>query len=645
MRVNPLWIYHELRSMRLLRSTGRSARRQRVLVSEVVPGSFLFFVPEAEVAQHFAATCLLARTLKEKGNSVVFVRCLSNLKFCAVKDGRPETVISRQTCARCINRSVDFLSRYGLSAVDLEDVLTPSIRRRVDEVCDTIPPNPVDFVYDGIALGKLAGYDIVLSEKVFRLDSLSIEAKRLWRAKIHSALISYLAIEQLIERTRPAAVTFYNDYSLSLSGRQAAEKRSVPCFTVAHAAHLANDRRNLLVVPEIYSLQGARLSKAWDTWKDLALAPATVHEIGDDIISRLKSIGSHGYSPAKSVSRSDRFARLGLDPSKKLIVAFTSSLCENVASSLAIEGKGGRVPKAPQPFADHKDWLESLIEYVRCNSDTQLVVRVHPREDANRREGRKSEQLAQLERAFSAKQDRCTFVWPRDPVSSYDLGELAHLIAVAWSTIGLEFARLGLPVVQSLRGHFPYPIDGIFHWAETRETYFQMVTSLLARAPAPGPVIRNAFRWYHLYHLGNRLSLADVIPTWDYESLPPFKTPVEAQAIEALFHSKTTTLDLNFDRLRKIQGTAASREEHCALRIEVARILHFLLTGEETRSQDWATRINHLNIRRDALGKTLFEVEGTSRECRTPATKILAEALVVPALSLHLPVPEDSVVL
>src|SRR5205807_8907478 len=92
-------------------------------------------------------------------------------------------------------------------------------------------------------------------------------------------------------------------------------------------------------------------------------------------------------------------------------------------------------------------------EYVESHDDLQLAVRIHPREGPNKREGGTSQHLQKLRREFGAYQHaRVRIIWPEDKTSSYDLGEAADLALVSWSSIGLELARLGVPVLTSTRG-------------------------------------------------------------------------------------------------------------------------------------------------------------------------------------------------
>ena len=96
-----------------------------------------------------------------------------------------------------------------------------------------------------------------------------------------------------------------------------------------------------------------------------------------------------------------------------------------------------------QPFRDQIEWLEALIKKVELSRNLQLIVRIHPREGANRREAVVSSHLGLLKSRFSRSYNHVRFVWPGDEVSSYDLMELADVGPRSWSSTALEMARLG----------------------------------------------------------------------------------------------------------------------------------------------------------------------------------------------------------
>ena len=116
--------------------------------------------------------------------------------------------------------------------------------------------------------------------------------------------------------------------------------------------------------------------------------------------------------------------------------------------------------------------VAALVDYVEESEDLSLIVRIHPRKGANKRESVVSQHLSRLRDAFGGAYAHCRFVWPADPVSSYDVGEAADLVLTSWSTIGLEMARLGASVLVAFNGAgAPIPRDDFYEWEPTPAAY------------------------------------------------------------------------------------------------------------------------------------------------------------------------------
>jgi len=245
------------------------------------------------------------------------------------------------------------------------------------------------------------------------------------------------------------------------------------------------------------------------------------------------------------------------------------------------ESVGIPVIEPSQPFADQITWLQELSSFVGARDDLQLVVRIHPREGANKRDSVSSMHLTRLRNAFGRPQKNCVFVWPAEPISSYDLGEAADLVLTSWSIIGLEMARLGVPVLTSTNGLMPFPHDDFFEWGQTATEYFSKLEMLLDR-PTTLDTLARAFRWYNLFHLGTSLDLGDLVPTHDFEGLPVFHLPNEAAAIEEIIVKRKDILELNLERQIMSQDSASSEKEKAALERQLRRIIHFLFTGEDS---------------------------------------------------------------
>ena len=107
----------------------------------------------------------------------------------------------------------------------------------------------------------------------------------------------------------------------------------------------------------------------------------TVIEVTQDIICRF---AADGGAMSTGLSRKSIATELFGQDDRKLVVLFTSSLDEIHAQDMLDEhdiwvGENLSVSKV-SPFDSQIDWIKNVIQQVSERDDTDLVVRIHPRE-------------------------------------------------------------------------------------------------------------------------------------------------------------------------------------------------------------------------------------------------------------------------
>lgn len=358
------------------------------------------------------------------------------------------------------------------------------------------------------------------------------------------------------------------------------EKYNVPVYGLTQASHINIDRRRYIIVPKTFRQTTFLQEFLWKKFRDLHLDNSMIFQIGNDLLYKFCGSGSHAYSPAKQAKQINLVQSLELSPNRHLLVAYTSSRDEVVSVSAAMDGLGIKLPQKRQPFEDQIAWLKALVHFVETSTHLQLVVRIHPRESRNKRDSQISQHLSLLLENFDRSFKHCRFIWPESTISSYDLAEIADLVLTSWSSIGLECARLGIPVLTATNGIAPFPQDDFLEWGQTPEQYFKQLTKSLNSTLSLDRVMR-AFRWYYLYHLGSSVDLGDLIPAPDFTGLPEFRMPREAKTIEDIIIHGKDILEINYNRLAAAQSPDSSLTEAQAITQQLCRIFHFIFTGQD----------------------------------------------------------------
>lgn len=127
------------------------------------------------------------------------------------------------------------------------------------------------------------------------------------------------------------------------------------------------------------------------------------------------------------------------------------------------------------------DWLDSLLGWVASKPDVSICIRQHPRERLDFAKG--SDNLAPLLAKHAGLGGRLRFVAADEELNSYDLLRFAKVVLPHTSTVGIEAALLGLPVILGTAVY--YEDLGFCKKAATREEYFTDVEAALAGAFKP----------------------------------------------------------------------------------------------------------------------------------------------------------------
>lgn len=378
-------------------------------------------------------------------------------------------------------------------------------------------------------------------------------------------------------------VVFYGQYASTIAVVCAAKTLGINWRVIANVNHLGVDRRRLhinFVQTHVWTI---RIINDWSKWREMPLANDEIEETGDDVLARFSGASFTTYSPPKTRD-DDIFSKLGLDRNRQLIVAFTSSLDEYDAEKILDDVMGFPEADLPaRPYANQIEWLTRLADTISGRDDLQLVIRIHPREDANKREGTRSRHLAALRRALADVPSNVRVVWPADAVSSYDLIEAAHLVQVWSSTIGLELARLGIPVIKLCRGYASYPEGDFAFSAVTHDCIVDAIDEALQQ---PGDLDRliKAWRYYGFSRFAASLDLRDVLSDSELSTLPEYRRPAAWEEVTRAVFEPIPVWKINGELPRFLDQRLPPAEEAAAIRQQIRRILYAMFTGTQPPS-------------------------------------------------------------
>jgi len=142
--------------------------------------------------------------------------------------------------------------------------------------------------------------------------------------------------------------------------------------------------------------------------------------------------------------------------------------------------------------ASMTEWLQRTVSYFAGRPDVQLLVRIHPGERYT-----KGPSVADvLRQAVPELPDHIRLVAAGDPINTYDLIEIADLGLVYTTTVGMEMAMSGVPVIVAGQTH--YRGKGFTFDPNSWQAYWEMLDNFLAD------------------EAGGRLSRKQVEQAWNY---------------------------------------------------------------------------------------------------------------------------------
>jgi hypothetical protein len=127
--------------------------------------------------------------------------------------------------------------------------------------------------------------------------------------------------------------------------------------------------------------------------------------------------------------------------------------------------------------ASMAEWIEKTVRYFAGRKDLQLVVRIHPGE----RLMKGPSMQGVIERAVPERPEQLHVIGPMEKINTYDIMEISSLGLAYTTTVGLEMAMRGAPVIVA--GNTHYRGRGFTNEPSSWEEYFSMLDKILSDLP------------------------------------------------------------------------------------------------------------------------------------------------------------------
>jgi len=225
-----------------------------------------------------------------------------------------------------------------------------------------------------------------------------------------------------------------------------------------------SDQRQRIWVAQNSEVMRQDTGKLWEAKKDIPLSEAQ--------LNRMKSL----MMARQRASLWENFARLwqGVPPQGGLQARASLNLDERPVVLLATNVLGDSLTLGRQVFSrGMAEWISRTVQYFIGRPDTQLVIRVHPGEVLTHGQS----MVDVVHEVLPRLPENIRLIKPQDEVNTYDLMEVADIGLVYTTTVGMEMAMMGVPVIVAGKTH--YRERGFTHDPDSWVSYFKLLGHML----------------------------------------------------------------------------------------------------------------------------------------------------------------------
>jgi hypothetical protein len=388
---------------------------------------------------HLAIETVLAHAVRQRGGDPVFAYCGGRLPIC---DVMPANAAPPMPCHSCREYASGAIAAAGFDSVALHDVMDVAMtvkiaRKRVADL--TTVRECESYVAQDLPVGKLVRVSVAWFLSRGSLPETP-EVIETYRSFLVSGTVVARGLRAMLDRTGAERVFMLNGsfFAESIMAAMAAT-RGIPFAT--YEKGFIHD--GIVVTPQAPASRLAIPGSAWEAARVTHLTDAESVEIDTYLESRRRGAGTldnFWRNRVEDVARIRREQRL--EAGRPLVVMFCNILWDSavVGRDLAFPSMG--------------DWVLGGIRWAGSHPEVDLVIRIHPAEVGLRNHPTRERMADHIAAHGGVLPQNVRVVQAEDPTSSYVFMDEADLGLVYTSTVGLELAARGVPVLVAADTHY-----------------------------------------------------------------------------------------------------------------------------------------------------------------------------------------------
>lgn len=399
----------------------------------------LAFTPYAAWPFHTRYELTISKAARLRGAQVRHVLCDAQMAECDMYSAAAFYPKARplDICRNCQKQANIEFAGSGLPVDWMSSLTTDDQKREAIRWAQNLTVDELENArFHDWPLGEWITTSVVSYFRDYPLDFNNWQHISVWRGFLQGAAISALALQTVFDQWQPDALLMFNGRMGSLRvALNLARERQIRVLI-----HERPWRPGAIFLYENTPANSPRPAQDYVAqWRDAPLTLAQLQTVQRWLVDR-RFPPDRGLDLLYANAPQGRavLETLGLKSDKKLWLLLTSSTDEFMGD-----------PALVGPFATQEEWIEAVVLWVARRPEIQMIIRVHPNVGGAGLGGEATSQTLWFEQLRPRLPANVALVGPKEPLSSYDLMDVADAALTYGTTAGLETLALGKPVLTA----------------------------------------------------------------------------------------------------------------------------------------------------------------------------------------------------
>jgi glucosyl-dolichyl phosphate glucuronosyltransferase len=484
----------------------------------------LIFSPYALWGIHTVYERTIAQACQVRGAELEYLLCDGLLPECDLHwDSKANSPRPFDICQRCQATAKRDLQKIDIPAQQLGAFVTLEERSSIFRWAQGLALSEFRCaLFEDAPVGEWVLASVISYFRKYPPDLSNWHVVNVYRGFLYSAAVVLKGLKNYLSKNQIDAALLFN-------GRQSITRVALELFLQKGIRVLTHERAeynrgHINVKPNRHCMSLEPFQDFWRAWSEVPLKREAL-EAAQTWLTERQTGANLAWIPFNRSFEPDSSLRskMNLHADQRLWVLFTSSTDETAGD-----------PEMKGPFESQYEWIREVVQWVSSRNEVQLVIKVHPNLGGNTYIGEATDELRLYRELKASLPPNVRIVFPEDPVNTYSLAQEADVGLTFGSTIGLEMAMLGKPVLLASRAI--YENCRKIMTVRAKDELDGMLERCL-HATTDREIQREAFRLAYYYACEFEMEFKAVSVLNVYEAKPKYTQP------EELGSGKDATLD------------------------------------------------------------------------------------------------------